>query len=122
MGELSKEIRAKDIDVPGVVEIVDLVKGIVVVAGGQSWITSVSHVVIVVDAVHGVDEWYRLAEYLLREIDVLPRIIYPSTETEVRMIVSLLRYLRYFMEIESSFKIKRAMAPWCIVDIEIQRE
>ena len=55
MGELSKEIRAKDIDVPGVVEIVYLVKGIVVVAGGQLWITSVSHVVIVVDTVNWVD-------------------------------------------------------------------
>ena len=64
IGQLTKEKRAEDIHVGCVIEIVDLLEGIVIVSGGHAGMTRMSEIVVVVDTVHRIDEGYRFAKDL----------------------------------------------------------
>jgi hypothetical protein len=64
IGQLTKEKRTEDIHVGGVIEIVDLLEGIVIVSGGYAGMAGMAEIVVVVETVHRIEEGYRFAKDL----------------------------------------------------------
>jgi len=64
IGQLTKEKRAEDIHVGGVIEIVNLLEGIVIVTGGHAGVSGMSEIVVVMDTVHRIEEGDRFAKDL----------------------------------------------------------
>ena len=79
-------------------------------------------IVIIIQAIHRIEDRYRLTEEGFDLRNMATRIIYQSIAHNIGVIVSLLCDIQDFMEIKLSLEIDRLMRLRTVVDIVIERE
>lgn len=120
MCQLSEYVRAKHIDVGTVVQIVDFVKGVVVVSRGQVMIVMTSQIVVIVKTMHWVQDWYRFTKHLFNLRSTLSGIVDKGTTQDIGVVVSLLGDFKESVDVILSLKVNGLLRIRSVVNVKVQ--
>ena len=120
MRQLSEYVRAKHINVGTVVQIVDLVKGVVVVSRGQVMIVMTSQIVVVVKTMHRVQDRDRFTKHIFNLRSILSGVVNEGTPQDIRVVVSLLGDFKKSVDVILTLKVNGLLRIRSVVNVKVQ--
>ena len=119
MCQLSEYIRTKHINVGTIVQIVDFVKGDVIVSRGQVMIVMTSQIVVIVKTMHWVQDWYRFTKHIFDLRSILSGVVNEGAPQDIGVVVSLLGDFKKSVDVILSLKVNGLLRIRSVVNVKV---